>query len=147
MSFKKLSLVKKIFAKFVYSNIHVKYNALPWNFNSYRKDIFYFYVKFRIMDDFDSGQSSLNGLNLMHFTVVKLDKSLIDFIGQKSGDLILNYAMALGKELGVQLVAEGVENAKQLTFLRNNHCDVIQGYYFSKPLPVEEFESKLDEKA
>lgn len=99
------------------------------------------------MDDFGSGQSSLNGLNLMHFTVVKLDKSLIDFIGQKSGDLILNYAMALGKELGVQLVAEGVENSNQLSFLRKNKCDVIQGYYFSKPLPEEEFEAKLDAKA
>ena len=81
---------------------------------------------------------------MMHFTVVKLDKSLIDFIGQKNGDLILNYAMALGKELGVQLVAEGVETIKQLNFLRNNHCDIIQGYYFSKPLPLDEFEAKLN---
>ena len=80
----------------------------------------------------------------MHFTVVKLDKSLIDFIGQKNGDLILNYAMALGKELGVQLVAEGVENINQLAFLRKNNCDVIQGYYFSKPLPLDEFEAKID---
>ena len=81
---------------------------------------------------------------MMHFTVVKLDKSLIDFIGQKNGDLILNYAMALGKELGVQLVAEGVENINQLAFLRKNNCDVIQGYYFSKPLPLDEFEAKID---
>ena len=96
------------------------------------------------MDDFGSGESALNGLNMMHFTVVKLDKSLIDFIGQKNGDLILNYAMALGKELGVQLVAEGVENINQLAFLRKNNCDVIQGYYFSKPLPLDEFEAKID---
>ena len=95
------------------------------------------------MDDFGSGESALNGLNMMHFSVVKLDKSLIDFIGQKNGDLILNYAMALGKELGVQLVAEGVENINQLDFLRKNHCDVIQGYYFSKPLPLDEFEAKI----
>ena len=86
------------------------------------------------MDDFCSGESALNGLNMMHFTVVKLDKSLIDFISQKNGDLILNYAMALGKELGVQLVAEGVETIKQLDFLRNNHCDIIQGYYFSSTM-------------
>ena len=52
--------------------------------------------------------------------------------------------MALGKELGVQLVAEGVETIKQLNFLRNNHCDIIQGYYFSKPLPLDEFEAKLN---
>lgn len=96
------------------------------------------------MDDFGSGESALNGLNMMHFSVVKLDKSLIDFIGQKNGDLILNYAMALGKELGVQLVAEGVENINQLAFLRKNNCDIIQGYYFSKPLPVDEFEAKIN---
>ena len=81
---------------------------------------------------------------MMHFTVVKIDKSLIDFIGEKNGDLILNYAMALGKELGVKLVAEGVETVKQLFFLREHNCDFIQGYYFSKPLPQEEFEAKLD---
>ena len=96
------------------------------------------------MDDFGSGESALNALNMMHFTVVKIDKSLIDFIGEKNGDLILNYAMALGKELGVQLVAEGVETVKQLEFLRKNNCDIIQGYYFSKPLPSDEFEAKLD---
>ena len=78
---------------------------------------------------------------MMHFTVVKIDKSLIDFIGEKNGDLILNYAMALGKELGVKLVAEGVETVKQLCFLREHNCDFIQGYYFSKPLPQEEFEA------
>ena len=96
------------------------------------------------MDDFGSGESALNALNMMHFTVVKIDKSLIDFIGEKNGDLILNYAMALGKELGVKLVAEGVETVKQLCFLREHNCDFIQGYYFSKPLPQEEFEAKLD---
>ena len=95
------------------------------------------------MDDFGSGQSALNGLNMMHFSVVKIDKSLVDFIGNKNGDLILNYALALGKELGVQLVAEGVETLNQLAFLRDNGCDVIQGYYYSKPLPVGEFEIKV----
>lgn len=92
------------------------------------------------MDDFGSGRSSLNGLNVLHFDVVKLDKCLIDFIGDKNGELILIYTMALGKELGLQLVAEGVENETQLTFLKENGCDAIQGYYFSKPLPVDEFE-------
>ena len=96
------------------------------------------------MDDFGSGNSSLNGLNILHFDVVKLDKSLIDFIGDKNGELILTYTIALGKELGLHLVAEGVENYNQLQFLRNNGCDEIQGYYFSKPLPLGEFEKKIE---
>ena len=95
------------------------------------------------MDDFGSGRSSLNGLNILHFDVVKLDKSLIDYIGDKNGELILKYTIALGKELGLRLVAEGVENEIQVAFLRENGCDAIQGYYFSKPLPVDEFEQKV----
>ncbi|MGN0466965.1 MAG: EAL domain-containing protein, partial [Lachnospiraceae bacterium] len=95
------------------------------------------------MDDFGSGRSSLNELNLLHFDVVKLDKSLIDFIGEQRGDMILMYTMALGKELGLHLVAEGVEDEKQIAFLRENGCDTIQGYYYSKPLPPEEFEKKV----
>ena len=98
------------------------------------------------MDDFGSGRSSLNGLNVLDFEAVKLDKSLIDFIGQKSGELILNHTMALAKELGVLLVAEGVETASQLQFLKAKGCDMIQGFYFSKPLPLLAFEEKLAEK-
>ena len=94
------------------------------------------------MDDFGSGRSSLNVLTVMHFDVVKLDKSLIDFIGNRSGELILNHTMALGKELGNRLVAEGVETESQLSFLKINGCDAIQGYYYSKPLPVNEYERK-----
>lgn len=97
------------------------------------------------MDDFGSGRSSLNGLNVLPFDVIKLDKSLIDCIGDRNGELILKYTMALAKELGLHLVAEGVENEKQFNFLKENSCDTIQGYYFSKPLPVDEFEQKVRE--
>lgn len=95
------------------------------------------------MDDFGSGRSSLNNLNVFHFDVVKFDKSLIDYIGDRDGELLLIYTMALGKELGLRLVAEGVENEKQLEFLRKNGCDVVQGYYYSRPLPIEEYEKKI----
>ena len=69
---------------------------------------------------------------------------MYNFIGDKNGELILTYTIALGKELGLHLVAEGVENYNQLQFLRNNGCDEIQGYYFSKPLPLDEFEKKIE---
>ena len=95
------------------------------------------------MDDFGSGHSSLNGLSVLHFDVVKFDKSLIDCIGGQRGELLLTYTMALGKELGLRLVAEGVENKTQLSFLMDNGCDVIQGYYYSRPLPECEFEQQL----
>lgn len=95
------------------------------------------------MDDFGSGHSSLHALNVLDFDVVKLDKGLIDFIGDRDGDLLLMYIMALSTELGLRIVAEGVETRKQLEFLMENGCDQIQGYYYSRPLPVEEFEQKV----
>lgn len=95
------------------------------------------------MDDFGSERSSLNGLNVLHFDVVKLDKSLIDYIGDRNGELILKYTLALGKELGLNLVAEGVENESQFDFMKENGCDTVQGYYFSKPIPMDEFGSLL----
>ena len=93
------------------------------------------------MDDFGSGQSSLGSLNILHFDVIKLDKSLVDFIGNQQGDKVLMYTIALAKELGMKLVAEGVENKKQLSFLMENGCDAIQGFYFARPMPLSDFEA------
>lgn len=95
------------------------------------------------MDDFGSEHSSLNGLSLLHLSVVKFDKSLIDGIGTEQGNLVLEYTMALAKSLGLNIVAEGVEDEAQVTFLKRNRVDYIQGYYYSKPLPVDEFEKLL----
>lgn len=98
------------------------------------------------MDDFGSGKSSLTGLNVIHFEVVKLDKSLIDYIGDEHGELVLMYTIALGKELGLHLVAEGVETEEQLNYMRDIGCDAIQGYYYCKPLPLEYFEKEVADK-
>lgn len=95
------------------------------------------------MDDFGSGRSSLNSLNILPFSLIKIDKSLVDFIGNPQGNKVIESTIALAKDLGLTVVAEGVENETQLLFLREKGCDIIQGYYFSKPLPVEEFEELL----
>lgn len=94
------------------------------------------------MDDFGSERSSLQTLNVLNFDVVKLDKGLVDFIGDEAGEMVLTYTMALAAELGLRIVAEGVETKQQLDFLSQNGCDQIQGYYFSRPLPLDEFERK-----
>ncbi len=97
-----------------------------------------------LLDDFGSGYSSLSTLNLMHFDIMKLDKSLIDYIGDESGEQLLRDIMVLGQNLGLRIVAEGVENKKQMEFLQELQCDEIQGYYFSKPLSKEDFAKLLD---
>jgi len=94
------------------------------------------------MDDFGTGQSSFTGLSILDFKVIKLDKSLIDAIGEKRGEVVIQHMITLAKELGLHIVAEGVETEAQLRFLRENKCDIIQGYYYSKPLTNEDFEEK-----
>ncbi len=94
------------------------------------------------LDDFGNGYSSLATLNMLQFDTIKLDKSLVDFIGDTNGEKLLRYTIKLAKSLGMRITAEGVETENQVDFLHSLHCDEIQGYFFSKPLPLEEF-SKL----
>lgn len=98
------------------------------------------------MDDFGSGYSSLATLNTMHFETLKLDKSLIDYIGNFSGNRLIEHTISLAKELGIHVTAEGVENENQVSFLNYIGCDSIQGFYYSKPVVTEEFEKLLDTK-
>lgn len=97
-----------------------------------------------LLDDFGSGYSSLSTLNMMHFDIMKLDKSLIDYIGDANGEKLLLYIIRLGQNLGLEITAEGVETKEQVAFLQKLRCDEIQGYYFAKPLPVEEFGKLLN---
>lgn len=93
-----------------------------------------------LLDDFGNGYSSLAMLNTMSFDVLKLDKSLIDCIGDDRGEELLHHIIRLAQNLGLSVTAEGVERKEQLDFLEQLGCDDVQGYYFSKPLPLVEYE-------
>ena len=95
------------------------------------------------LDDFGNGYSSLATLNVMQFDTLKLDKSLVDFVGDDKGEKLLRYVIMLAKSLGMHITAEGVETLTQVNFLNSLQCDELQGYYFSKPLPCSEFEQLL----
>lgn len=95
------------------------------------------------MDDFGSGYSSLSALNSIRFSAWKLDKSLIDSIGNYSGERLLHHIILLAKELGIQVTAEGVETAEQNNFLSETGCESIQGYYYSKPVDISNFEKLM----
>ena len=97
-----------------------------------------------LVDDFGSGYSSLATLNMKCFDTLKIDKSLIDYIGDSNGERLLVHTIALAKELGICVTAEGVESQEQVEFLKNIDCDSIQGFYYSKPLPLTEYEMLLD---
>ncbi len=106
-------------------------------------DKFRKYGFYLLLDDFGNGYSSLATLNEMKFDTLKLDKSLIDYIGDKNGELLLFYIIKLAHDLGLHVTAEGVETKNQVEFLKTLECDDIQGYYFSKPLPKIDYEVML----
>ncbi|MCK5881687.1 MAG: EAL domain-containing protein [Sinobacterium sp.] len=92
------------------------------------------------IDDFGTGYSCLSYLLDLPVTTLKIDGSFIKKLGtQPENDGIVNAIMTLGHGLGLDVVAECVETKEQLDFLQKNGCDVIQGYYFSKPLKPDQF--------
>ena len=97
------------------------------------------------MDDFGSGYSSLNSLKDLPLNVLKLDAEF--FRGEEvydRGETVVRKAIELAKSLNMEVVAEGVEEKEQVDFLAGVGCDMIQGYYFDKPLPVDEFLTRMD---
>lgn len=95
------------------------------------------------IDDFGTGYSSLSSLQDMPADILKIDKSFVDKIG-KTEKNIVDYIINIAKELKLTTIAEGVETKEQREYLLEKGCDIIQGYYYSKPLPKEEFEKYME---
>ncbi|MCJ7856991.1 EAL domain-containing protein [Lachnospiraceae bacterium NSJ-143] len=96
------------------------------------------------MDDFGTGYSSLNMLNQMPLDILKLDMKFIQSEMTKTEERgILRFIMNLARWMNLTVVAEGVETSEQLERLRNIGCDYVQGYYFAKPMPCEDFEQLI----
>ena len=96
------------------------------------------------IDDFGSGYSSLNSLKDMETDVIKIDMGFLSQTDHvERSKMILNDIVHMIKNLHMGIVVEGVETREQLDFVTSIGCDIIQGYYYSKPIPVNEFEQKL----
>lgn len=95
------------------------------------------------MDDFGSGYSSLNMLNELSIDVLKLDMRFVQTKSFTSNKEILKFIINLSKWMNLTTVAEGAETKEQVDELRSLGCDYVQGYYFAKPMPEEEFETYL----
>ncbi len=91
------------------------------------------------IDDFGTGYSSLSYLRRFPVSKLKIDRSFIRDLGVNAGDAAIASAIiGMAKSLGLKVIAEGVENEDQMSFLRARNCDGIQGYYFSRPVSAEE---------
>jgi EAL domain-containing protein (putative c-di-GMP-specific phosphodiesterase class I) len=96
------------------------------------------------IDDFGIGYSSLSHLKQLPIDIIKIDRSFImDIPGDQADEAIADAIIAMGKSLKILVVAEGVEALEQLQFLRSRGCDEIQGFFFSRPLPAQEFSKIL----
>jgi EAL domain-containing protein (putative c-di-GMP-specific phosphodiesterase class I) len=95
-----------------------------------------------VIDDFGTGYSSLAYLRRFPISVLKVDKSFVHRLGTDQQDeAIVRSIVTLASDLGMQVVAEGIETAEQLETLRGLACDYGQGYYFSRPLPSHQAEA------
>lgn len=93
------------------------------------------------VDDFGSGFSSLNLIRNISVDTIKIDKEFLDSeIASEKGKIVVNHTIGMAKDLHLQVIAEGVETKAHVDFLKNSNCDIAQGFYFAKPMPVPEFE-------
>ncbi|MBQ8123019.1 MAG: EAL domain-containing protein, partial [Ruminococcus sp.] len=96
------------------------------------------------IDDFGSGYSSLNTLKDFNADVLKIDMGFLETKAENEAKskTILRSIISLAKALDMEVITEGVETQEQVRFLTDFGCDIFQGYYFAKPMPVEDFEKK-----
>ena len=100
------------------------------------------------VDDFGIGYSSLNLIKEIPWNILKVDKNFLPLneqATQNKQNIMFHHVVNMAKEIGLTCVAEGVETSDQVDILRKNSCDIAQGFYYDKPLPVREFEKRLEQ--
>lgn len=96
-----------------------------------------------LMDDFGTGYSSLNMLKDTQFDVIKIDRGFLNnFIESDRGKAIVRHTITMTHDIGLDIVAEGVETIEQARFLNECGCEIAQGYYYAKPMPLSDFNEK-----
>lgn len=93
------------------------------------------------VDDFGAGYSSLNMIRQIPVDTIKIDKDFLDKkLSTEKGKIVISHTIAMAKDLKLGVIAEGVETKEHVDFLKSSSCDVAQGFFFAKPMPVKEFE-------
>ena len=91
------------------------------------------------LDDYGTGYSNLQKVIAFPFKIIKIDKTLVDSIGDARMKEVVGQTVAMLKKIGVEIVVEGVEDKATSDWFEEIGCDFIQGYYYAKPMPKHEF--------
>ena len=91
------------------------------------------------LDDYGIGYSNIQRVNHLPLTIIKIDKSMLDEVSSANGRMILQHTVRMMQSIGKQLVVEGAETRDVIRILEDMGCDYIQGFYFSRPLPADDF--------
>jgi EAL domain-containing protein (putative c-di-GMP-specific phosphodiesterase class I) len=98
------------------------------------------------MDDFGTGFSTLNLLKDIDVDIIKIDRMFLkDFEKGGKSETVIRHVLELTADLGITVVAEGVESEAQLNFLRTVNCTLVQGFLFARPMPITDFERLWDD--
>lgn len=92
------------------------------------------------MDDFGSGYSSLNMLKNLHVSTIKLDQKMFSEEEKERGKIVSKGIIEIARQINMKVVAEGIETREYVDFLKEQKCDLVQGYYFGRPMPMEQFQ-------
>ena len=95
------------------------------------------------LDDFGSGYTSFSDLQNFSFDIVKIDRSIIANIDNEKGMFIFRNIVHLAKQVGTEIVCEGIETKEQSQIVKDAGCEMIQGFYYYHPMPTEQFEKLL----
>ena len=98
------------------------------------------------LDDYGTGYSNIERISSMVFDIIKLDKTFANVANSPQHNIVLAHTVSMIKELGMKIVVEGVETKELLDYFAGLKCDYIQGYYFSKPIPRNDFISFIEKK-
>ena len=148
-----IAYMKKLEQEYPIDKKHVHFEITESAYIANQKDMVKRITKLRelgyeiAMDDFGSGYSSLNSLKDIPIDILKLDMGFLEGKNnQKKGNSIIEYIIQMAKAINMKTVAEGVETIEQADLITDYGCDVIQGYYYARPMPEREFEELLKEK-
>lgn len=129
----------------------INYEVTETSMAVMKEDCDYYLSQFRaagariLLDDFGTGYSSLNMIGNHPLDVVKIDKSFIDRVEREpAARSVVEMSVRMFHNLGLAVVAEGIENERQLEFLRSLHCDFIQGFYYYRPMNASDFRELLN---